>query len=320
MKRTYALLTAAICFCVFLSSCGAKTDSAFNQSSSSVAMTEESFDADTGMPSEGGLIAENTSEESENLSGEDLLQSQKIIRNFDYQIETLEFEDAVAKLEQLCEEWGGYIESSSVSGSGIRQVSSRYADYTLRIPQQSVEKMESGMSSVGTITYQDTSLQNITTAYYDVESRLKSLRTQEERLLALLEKSGSLSEIIELENALAQVTYEIESYTSTLKQYDNLVDFSTVTVHLREVLEYSDPKVEPKNLGERIAYQFTSSLKGIGTFFEGLLVFLAGNSPVLILIALVIVGIVWIWKKRRRSLKVPKDKETLRTDSSEEGK
>ncbi len=309
MKKTYTLLTAAICFCVFLSSCGAKTDSEFNQSSSSVAMTGESFDLDSATAEltedASGLADMGTG----GVSGEELLQSQKIIRNFDYQVETLEFEEAVAKLEQLCEEWGGYIESSSVSGSGIRQISSRYADYTLRVPQESIPDMENGMPSIGTITYQDSSLQNITAAYYDVESRLKSLRTQEERLLALLEQSGSLSEIIELENALAQVTYEIESYTSTLKQYDNLVDFSTVTVHLREVLEYSDPSEAPRTLGERIQNQFTSSLRGLGHFFENVIVFFTGNSPVLILLALVVVGIVWLWKKRRRSKKAAKREE-----------
>lgn len=101
-------------------------------------------------------------------------------------------------------------------------------------------------------------MQNVTDEYYDIEARLKSLRTQEERLLALLEQSGSLEDIVQLEQALSDVTYEIEKLTGTLRNYDSLIEYMTVTIDLREVTRETEVTQAPVTLGERIAAQFHS--------------------------------------------------------------
>lgn len=208
---------------------------------------------------------------------------EKLIENLYYEIETLQFDDSVEQIQSLYESLGGYVQESSVEG--LSGQSLRFAHYILRT---------------------DSSVQNVTDEYYDIEARLKSLRTQEERLLALLEQSGSLEDIVQLEQALSDVTYEIEKLTGTLRNYDSLIEYMTVTIDLREVTRETEVTQAPVTLGERIAAQFHSTMAGLGQFGEAVLVFVVGGLPVWILLAavcLAVLLIVRLWKRSRKKEK-----------------
>lgn len=91
--------------------------------------------------------------------------------------------------------------------------------------------------------------------YSDIELRLQTQRTKQERLLALLEKAATMEDIISLENALSETEYQIEQYTSDLKRYDSLIDFATIELRLTEVPDQRRPgEVAP--LGARVALCF----------------------------------------------------------------
>ena len=77
------------------------------------------------------------------------------------------------------------------------------------------------------------------------EARLKSLKLQEERLLTILSKAELLQDIIELERELSNVRYEIENYTGTLKKWDNLIEYSKVTIDVYEVHEIKEEEPIP---------------------------------------------------------------------------
>ena len=116
-----------------------------------------------------------------------------------------------------------------------------------------------------------------------------------------------MADIVELEKALADVTYQIEQLTGTLRQYDSLVNYSTVTVDLFEVSKATIIDKTPVTLGEKISYQFRQSLRWMGDAGEGALVVVIGGLPILLLLA-VVGGIVWLVvrrKKRRAKLSVP---------------
>ncbi|WP_312694990.1 DUF4349 domain-containing protein [Caproiciproducens sp.] len=226
--------------------------------------------------------------------------SQKIIERLSYQIETLQFDDSVQKVQNLCTQLGGYVQDSNVTGSGIEKQNLRSANYVLRIPQEKLSQFKNSAGSIGSILNLTSSSENISEGYYDTQARLKSLRTQQERLLALLKKSGSLTDIIALEKALADVNYQIEQYTGTIRQYDSLINFSTVSIQLNEVVKPTELEKTPVTLGEKIAKQFKDSLRALGGFGEGLLVFLLGGAPVILLLAVIAVLIIYILRRKRR--------------------
>lgn len=239
---------------------------------------EEKADTEAALETADGAAADTNSTDS-------VLAEQKIILYLDYEIETLEFEKSVTALESLCTQLGGYIQDSYRSGDSINYDNLHHASYTLRVPSNRLDDFKLGAEAIGTVTSISTSSENITEKYYDIESRLKSLRTQEERLLALMEKSETLTDVIELEQALAEVTYEIESLTGSLRRYDSLVNYSTITVYLNEVVKYSEPVEVPRTLWDRMGSRFMSTIDGMIEFGEDLLVLIVGLSPVLILLA-----------------------------------
>ena len=229
---------------------------------------------------------------------------EKLIENLYYEIETLQFDDSVEQIQSLYESLGGYVQESSVEG--LSGQSLRFAHYILRIPQEKTAQLKERTAELGNVLRTDSSVQNVTDEYYDIEARLKSLRTQEERLLALLEQSGSLEDIVQLEQALSDVTYEIEKLTGTLRNYDSLIEYMTVTIDLREVTRETEVTQAPVTLGERIAAQFHSTMAGLGQFGEAVLVFVVGGLPVWILLAavcLAVLLIVRLWKRSRKKEK-----------------
>ena len=79
----------------------------------------------------------------------------------------------------------------------------------------------------------------MTSQYTDYEARLDSLRTQEERLLAMLEKSEDVESLIALEQRLADVRYELESIERNLRNLDLQISYSTINLNLQEVEVYT---------------------------------------------------------------------------------
>lgn len=229
------------------------------------------------------------------------LSGQKIIEHLSYQIESTEFDASVSHISALCTQLGGYVQDSSIGGVGIRSENAlRSASFSLRIPQEKLVQFKSSAGSIGNILNFSSSSENIGEQYYDTEARLKSLRAQQDRLLALMQKSGSLADVVALEKALADVNYQIEQLTGTLRQYDSLISYSTVSVQLNEVIKPTKVEKEPATLGGRIARQFLNSLRALGNFGESLLVFLLGGAPILLLLAAVAAGGVWLCRFHRK--------------------
>jgi hypothetical protein len=248
------------------------------------------------------------------------MSNQKIIQQLSYQIETMKFDESAKTVQSLCAELGGYLQDSSVNGKGIREQGSlRSASYILRIPQGKLDQLKNSAGNIGNVLNFTTSSQNVSEQYFDTEARLKSLRTQQERLLALLKKSGSLTDVIALEKALADVNYQIEQFTGTLRQYDSFINYSTVTIQLDEVMKPTELEQTPITLGDKIALQFKQSMRALGAFGEGLLVLLIGGAPILLLLAVVVAAVIFIVLKRgKRTHKKSKEfMPLLTTDKTE---
>ena len=115
-----------------------------------------------------------------------------------------------------------------------------------------------------------------------MDGRLRTLRIEEERLLALLEKAEKLEDMLTIESHLSEVRYQIEKLTGQLNRYDNQVNYSTVSMYLQEVVEYTAKTPEPVSFGQRIGQSFQNSLRFIGEFGEGLLLALVSVLPFLL--------------------------------------
>ncbi|WP_088041114.1 DUF4349 domain-containing protein [Bacillus sp. EAC] len=220
---------------------------------------------------------------------------QKLIKTADLSIETKKFNKTINALEKSVTNYNGYIQSNQVSGTSLLDQNnkeghpSRSAHYTIRIPSSKLNAYLESINKIGNIISKSISSEDISNQYFDTETRVKSLKIQEERLLDLLKKSGSLSDIIQLEKELSNVRYEIESLTTTLKSYDSLVNYSTINLSVIEVATITDT-TPPKTVSDRIAVKFKENIKSISNGLKNTTVFLVGNS-LLIIFWLIILGV-----------------------------
>lgn len=207
-------------------------------------------------------------------------------------VQTTTFDDTIAQLEQMIKENGAFIQSSNISGKSYQQTyygtSSRWASYTVRVPAENFRAMKGELDRLGYVTNISEDAQNITAQYTDVESRLTALRTEETRLLELLSKAESVEDIITVESRLSEVRYEIESSTSTLRNWDNKVNYSTLNLEINEVSEIKEYKPVTRTYGQRIKDAFVGSMEDFWNGVKNLGVGLAGSIPTLVILAVIV--------------------------------
>ena len=226
----------------------------------------------------------------------------KLIRRAELTIQTTQFDQAADALQALVEECGGYFENSSVYGGSYRDANARRSgEYVVRIPAEKYSEFLSASGDLGYVTQLTESSEDVGEQYYDAESRLKTQRTKQERLLELLEKAENMEDIISLENALSEVEYQIEQYTSTLNRYDALIGFSTFNIYLNEVSKVNEEVGETASLGSRMAAGFRSSVEGLVSGSRELLVWISYNFILLaVLTVAVAVGALVGWRQYRK--------------------
>ncbi len=200
----------------------------------------------------------------------------KLIRQASVSIQTTDFQTAVAALDKLTADLGGYYENAQTQGGDYYDSNARrYANYTVRIPKDNYDAFLEAAGDIGHVVSSSESSTDVGDQYYDTELRLKTLQTKQERLMALLEKADLMEDIITIENSLSDVQYQIEQYTSTLKRYDGLVDFATINISINEVIKLSDEPGEAASLGERLSDAFARGFSDFGTGLGNFTVWIA---------------------------------------------
>ena len=228
----------------------------------------------------------------------------KLIRRAELSIQTEQFDESAEALKKLTADCGGYFENANLYGGSRRDVNaSRRGEYTVRVPAEKYDLFLSGAGELGYVTNKIESSEDIGERYYDTEARLKTQRTKQERLLALLEKAETMEDIIALESALSDVEYQIEQYSSELNRYDALVGFATFNVYLSEVGQVTQEVGETASLGQRMAAGFQSSLRGLNQGFQNFLIWMSYNLFLVVILTAVAVVAVIIGKRELKKLR-----------------
>lgn len=300
MKKIVALTLSLLLVAALLASCSAKST---NDSAADYAPESAGYG--------GGAMTDNyASEESQvdyaAAADGDKREEQggaeyglKIIRRAYLSIETLAYDESYSAIIAAAKEFGGYVSNQYTSGGyyyGSDRYNTRYAELTLRIPADRYAEFIERGSSFGNVTSVSDSSDDITSQYIDTEARLTSLKAQEERLLAMLDRAATLEELILLEDHLSDIRYEIESYTSTLKTYENLVSYSTVTINLNEVSTITNTS---DTFGARIKSALSGSWHSLVAFLQNCMISIIYLIPYLIILCIGFFFVRSIVRKRK---------------------
>ncbi len=217
----------------------------------------------------------------------------KIIYSADLSIQSTEYDNGVAAIKQAIEQCKGYISNSNEYSynSGDRSM-----NMTVRIPADNYRAFLEIAGTAGKVTNKSEYTDDVTSQYVDIEARLNSLTTQEKRLLELLEKAESIDDILSLESQLSDVRYQIESYTSQIKTFDNLIALSTVNIYFYEV---SLSSAEPETFGDRVVSAIAGSLESVVEFLKALVIGIIYALPFVIIIGIIVFIIIKVVRKAK---------------------
>lgn len=226
--------------------------------------------------------------------------SQKLIKTVTLNMETREFETVLSGIQAKVSETGGYTERSEVSGNSYYGNGNRSAWLSLRIPADKLDTFVTTVSGLGNVTNKSESVEDITLQYVDTESHKKALETEQARLLTLMEQAETMDDIIKIETRLSKIRYELQTYETTLRTYDNQVSYSTVNIDLYEVDRESAP--EKQSFASELKTRLSDNFYHIGQGFRSFAIWFVASLPYFVIIAVVALLIIKIvrkivWKK-----------------------
>ena len=231
---------------------------------------------------------------------------QKLIKRYRVTLETTEYDRTRSEISALVESYGGYFSSSSERGGGTSsgRRSSRYGEFTVRIPAEKLDEFISELGGKGNVISSNLITDDVTESYYSYQSRLDALALQEQRILDMMAKADSLDYLIKLEDKLSQIRSEINELNYRLKYYDKSVNYSYVTVNLREVIEYTE---EPENtFVSRLGNALKNTFVVFGTVLGEILIIAVWILPFALssgAVAIITVLAVKHGQKKKRSAK-----------------
>lgn len=217
----------------------------------------------------------------------------KIIRRINMNVETQEFDDLINTINQQINSLGGYVESSQISGQRYYyKDDSRYGSIVARIPKDKLDSFINNIYDSANVINKSESTENVTLQYIDADSHKKALDIEQERLLALLGKTETLEDILVLESRLSDLRYQLQNYEAQLRTYDNLVEYSTVTLNIQEVERMSNVTEGKGTFWDRISKGFGDTIYNLSEGVKNFMVWFVVNLPYLIIwVVIIIIGI-----------------------------
>lgn len=314
MKKKSLLLTMVLVLSFLLSACGS-SDKGMPEIFNGIGSDSAAMDSGWGSGSyeTDGKNAQPENELSEAMpespespgemgTGADgMLTGDKLVYNCDLTIETLDYAGCVQSIKDHILAYQGIIQSESENDDAygwyyddyVKTSGTRYLSMTVRIPSQKYYEFLSALEGTGKIVSKNSYVENISRQYYETDAYIKSLEIQQERLLDMMEQATTIEDMITIEARLSEVQYQLSMAKNQLSAMDADVEYSTVTVSVREVMEYTpqEPAKKSNTFWNRLQNTLVETWEMFLEMLEFLLFAIIRLIPVLFILA-VIVGIV----------------------------
>ena len=104
--------------------------------------------------------------------------------------------------------------------------------------------------------------------------------------MGILEKAEKLEDIIALQNQLTNIRYELESYESQLRTFDNKIDYTTLYLDVSEVKR--ETTVEKLTYGQEIITGLSDTFYEIGQGLRSFSIWFIVNLPNMVIWAVIL--------------------------------
>jgi len=291
LKKAWLLLVTISLF-VILTACSSSDEELAKMSTEDRASDSAEFETKEEQSVDAEREQESVAEETAAPSTRMIIHQARISTN------VKDLKKAQHNMEQRVKDYGGYIVESNVYLESDETSSGKMI---VRIPEKHFETFLSEAEvEASKVLEKNVTGQDVTEQYVDLSSRVKSKRAVEERLLAFMKDAEKTEDLLKISSDLAKVQEEIEVLVGKIKYLENQTSFSTIELTMFEN-RVIIPEIENKDLNtwEKTKKQFITSTNALLSIGSGIIVFIVGNLPVLILVTIIAVAVFWIIKKRK---------------------
>ncbi|WP_234710947.1 DUF4349 domain-containing protein [Nostoc punctiforme] len=162
------------------------------------------------------------------------------------------------------------------------------ATIQLRIPENRLEPTLEELAKLGTVESRNITVEYVGDRLVDFQARLTNLQRTEANFQKIMDRAGSITDVLSVAQQLSNVRETIEQINAQLKSLQNQVAYSTITLNLEAAV--SSTSSQPA-FGLQVQETWNNSTHSLSAFSVGLLklgIWLIVYSPyLLILVALV---------------------------------
>ena len=174
------------------------------------------------------LLALAGSDDSRDTSSLQQQSGRQLIVEAWVSLEVGEIDGVVRQVEAIAGQRGGWVESADIVG----EAGYRTATINVRVPADRFGDAMQTLRGLGRVTDEGVSSTDVTDRLIDNEARMTAWKTQEERLIVLLENAATVEDVIDIERRISEVRADIESVAATQRNLENRVAASLIRVHL----------------------------------------------------------------------------------------
>jgi len=219
-----------------------------------------------------------------------VLTERKVVNNGSLDIYVKNTEDAIDGIKKIASDFGGYIDRSNVN-----EISDdvKSGQITIRVPASKFEQTISEVKKLAEkVKSEAIETSDVTANYIDLSSNLINYKAEEKQYLEIMKRTGTIKEILEVQERLSVVRGNIERTQAQLNYLESQISMSTITIGVT-----SEPDVEVFGITWKplttIKLEFRNFIYDMKGIFEGFLVFLFALPGFLIKTAFVI-AIIWV--------------------------
>ena len=135
------------------------------------------------------------------------------------------------------------------------------ASFEFRVPQAQLEVALSDLSKIGTVETRSIQAEDVANQLVDFDARLKNLRKSEEVVLGIMERSGSVSDVLKVSQELSQIRNEIEQIQGQVQHLKQQVAYSRINLNLEEAVAQNQHSI---SVGDRLQETWSQSTHALG--------------------------------------------------------
>jgi len=154
----------------------------------------------------------------------------------------------------------------------------------IRVPQERLEATVNALANLGTVLHRSLTAQDVSEQLVDNDARLRNLRRQEELVLRIMDRSGSVKDMMDAAQQLGQIREAIERLDAQVKYLQQQVAYSTISLELEAPPASQEPQPEIP-LETQLKQTWNSALDSVTDFSITLLklsIYLLVYSPYLL--------------------------------------